>query len=137
MPSKPPPERFGGLGYSNSPPDLEDIIRRGQAKYGGGDSFMNTNFASYFLGVCLLAFTISIAGALYYVDQKIATIQTTIDRVNTMSEKLPAAADRIEKLVDRVDATVQRSTEQLKKVVPETSKGLLDGIRKGLGKEVK
>lgn len=131
---------------TNRPPDLEEIIRRGQEKAIGanggvyekrGISLTTGQGIQAMLAFSLLAFTIVLGGSVAYIGSKLDKAEALIERGVTVMDKLPAATDRMEKLLDRVDTSVQRGVSGLKEAAPAVTEGWINGIRNGLNKESK
>lgn len=131
---------------TNRPPDLEEIIRRGQEKAIGanggvyekrGISLTTGQGIQAMLAFSLLAFTIVLGGSVAYLGSKLDKAEALIERGVTVMDKLPAATDRMEKLLDRVDTSVQRGVSGLKEAAPAVTEGWINGIRNGLNKESK
>jgi len=120
-----------------NPPDLEELIRRGQEKHRTPQSTSLTpgQFVQAMLAVGLIAFSITMGAVAAVVSIKLDKATALLERSNAVMEQLPAAADRVEKLIERVDGSVQRNIKELKDAVPEVSKGWIDGVRRGLNKE--
>ncbi|MNK40153.1 hypothetical protein D3C87_587880 [compost metagenome] len=129
----------------NSPPDLEEIIRRGQAKalkadggvFEGKPMNLSSDVARVIFGMGMILLAGSIFAATYTISSKIDKVEVLIERGVTVMDKLPAATDRMEKLLDRVDLSVQHGVSGLKEAAPAVTEGWINGIRNGLSKETK
>ena len=125
------------MSYSNQPPDLEDIIKRGQTKYvqATGTTFADVARMTLAAGLILLAGSIfTLTGV---VVSKLDQAQVIVDRGLNAMDKLPAATQRMETLLQRVDESVQKGFTGLKDAIPKASEGWLERTRNSLNKDPK
>lgn len=128
---------------TNQPPDLEEIIRRGQQRAIGANGGVHEGKPKMTISdkirialtasLILLSLTISFAAARVFA--RFDQAKVLIDRGVVVMDKLPAATDRMEKLLDRVDVSVQKGVKEIKEAAPTVTKGWIDGVRQGLAKD--
>ncbi len=123
------------MSYSNTPPDLEEIIARAQAKHGRTGSGFSTEVAKVIFGIGMIILGGSILASALIIGSKIDKAQALIDRGVVVMEQIPAATDRMEKLLDRVDLSVQRGVKEVKDAVPKLPEGWLERTRNSLNKD--
>lgn len=117
------------------PPALEDLICNRQEQFGARRGLSATQILLGLLIVSFLFFAVTLTVAMNMVNEKFERAEKMITQATVVMDKLPESIDRAQKLLDRTDESIKRGIAGIKEATPEVSKGLLDGIRKGLNKD--